>query len=170
MIGTRCFKFPTQALLLLLFLYILMTLLREIPFLIFGHVKWDSWYGEGVLTCRDIITSWYLRDTRCSSGRDTDYGHTMAKSQILCGPNSNLKYLGFGYKGLVFSRNNGWLMENMDKRLTVPKMGADKLVENTPDVPEFIWLNCLPKPKSLGFWWEKASLGVSSPWVVKKRA
>ena len=54
----------------------------------------------------------------------TDYGHTMAKSLILCGPNSNSnpnKYLGFGSKGLVFCRNNYWLMENMDKGLTVPK-------------------------------------------------
>ena len=31
------------------------------------------------------------------------------------------KYLGCGYKGLVFCRNNGWIMENMDKGLTVPK-------------------------------------------------
>ena len=28
------------------------------------------------------------------------------------------------------------------------KMGADKLAENTP---KFICLNCLPKPKGLGF-------------------
>ena len=45
----------------------------------------------------------------------TDYGHMKAKSLI---PN---KYLGCGYKGLVFCRNNGWIMENMDKGLTVPK-------------------------------------------------
>ena len=32
-------------------------------------------------------------------GTNTDYKHT--KSLILCGPNSN-KYLGLGYKGLVF--------------------------------------------------------------------
>jgi hypothetical protein len=31
------------------------------------------------------------------------------------------KYLGCGYKGLVFCRNNGCEMENMDKGLTVPK-------------------------------------------------
>ena len=32
----------------------------------------------------------------------------MAKSLILCGPNSNQNnYLGFGYKGLVFCRNIG---------------------------------------------------------------
>ena len=46
--------------------------------------------------------------------------------------------MGFGYKGLVFCRNNGWLMENMDKGLTVPKMGADKLAENTPNASKFI--------------------------------
>ena len=35
--------------------------------------------------------------------------------------------MGFGYKGLVFYRNNGWLMKNMDKELTVPKWpDADK--------------------------------------------
>ena len=47
-------------------------------------------------------------------------------------------------------------MENMDKGLTVPIMGADKLAENTP--------NILPKPKRLGFRWKKASLGIRSPW------
>ena len=57
-----------------------------------------------------------LKGTTCT----TDYGHTKAKSQILCGPNSNPN-LGVGYKGLVFCRNNGWIMENMDKELTVPK-------------------------------------------------
>ena len=39
----------------------------------------------------------------------SDYGHMMAKSLILFGPNSNpkpKKYLGFGYKGLHFCRNN----------------------------------------------------------------
>ena len=60
------------------------------------------------------------------------------------------KYLGCGYKlkGLVFCRNNGWIIENMDKRLTVAKLGDDSLVKNTPNAPEFI---CLPKPKSFGF-------------------
>ena len=31
------------------------------------------------------------------------------------------KCLGCGYKGLVFCRNNCWIMENMDKGITVPK-------------------------------------------------
>ena len=84
-----------------------------------------------------------------------DYGHTMAKSQN--------KNLGFGYKGLVFCRNNGWLMENIDKGLGT-KMGVDKLAKNTPNAPKRICPNCLPKPKSLGFLWKKASLGVRSPW------
>ena len=38
----------------------------------------------------------------------------MAKSQILCDPNSN-KYLGFGHKGLGFCRNNGRLNENLER-------------------------------------------------------
>ena len=29
--------------------------------------------------------------------------------------------MGCGYKGYVFCRNNGWIMKNMDKGLTVPK-------------------------------------------------
>ena len=45
------------------------------------------------------------------------------------------------------------------------KMGADKLAKNTPNAPKFISPNCLPKPKSLGFRWKKASLGVHSPWL-----
>ena len=52
----------------------------------------------------------------------TDYGHMIAKFLILCDQNSNPNpkywYLGFGYKGLVFCRNNGSLMEKMDKGLT----------------------------------------------------
>ena len=42
-------------------------------------------------------------------------------------------------------------------------MGVDKLVKNTPNAPKFICPNCLPKPKILGFWWKKDSLGVRSP-------
>ena len=32
-------------------------------------------------------------------------------------------------------------MENMDKGLTVFKMGADSSAENTPNAPEFIWIS-----------------------------
>ena len=45
-------------------------------------------------------------------------------------------------------------------------MGADSLAENTPNAPEFICPMCLPKPKSSGFQWKKASLGVRSPWIL----
>ena len=31
------------------------------------------------------------------------------------------KYLGCEYKDLVFCKNNDWIMENVDKGLTVPK-------------------------------------------------
>ena len=45
------------------------------------------------------------------------------------------------------------------------KIGADSLAENSPNYPEFICPTCLPKPKSSGFQWKKASLGVRSPWL-----
>ena len=57
----------------------------------------------------------------------TDYEHTMAKSLILCGPNSNSnpnpKYLNIWDVDikLSFCGNNGCIMENMNKGLTVPK-------------------------------------------------
>ena len=43
-------------------------------------------------------------------------------------------------------------------------MGVDSLAENTPNAPEFIRPICLLKPKSSGFQWKKASLGVHSQW------
>ena len=44
-------------------------------------------------------------------------------------------------------------MENMNKGLTVKKMGAGSLAKNTPNAPEFICQICLPKrsPKGLDF-------------------
>ena len=49
------------------------------------------------------------------------------------------------------------------------KMGADSLAKNIPNAPKFICPICLPKPKSLGFQWEKASLGVCSPCKIPSR-
>ena len=71
----------------------------------------------------------------------TDYGHTTAKSLILWGPNSNpdppKNIRDFDtFKGLVFCRN----MENMDKKLTVPKWVLIVL----PKIPQI--------PQKLGFW------------------
>jgi hypothetical protein len=61
------------------------------------------------------VRSWM---EKTKSEKSMDYGHTKAKSLNLCGPNSNPwipnKYLGSGFKGLVFGRNNGWIMEKMD--------------------------------------------------------
>ena len=65
------------------------------------------------------------------------------------------KYLGFGYKCLVFCRING---KHRQGNLST-KMRADEPAENTPNDPKF-----LSKSKSLGFWWKKALLGVCSPW------
>ena len=70
------------------------------------------------------------------------------------------KYLGVGYKGLV-CRNNGWIMENMDKELTVPKWA-----ENTPNASKNFSPKCLPKPKSSRFLKKKLSLGVRSPCFI----
>ena len=75
----------------------------------------------------------------------TDYGHMRAKSLVQI-PIPN-KYLGLGYKGLVFCRNNGWLMKNMDKGLTVPKW----VLINWPKIPQmpqtFLDQFVCPSPK-----------------------
>jgi hypothetical protein len=79
----------------------------------------------------------------------------MAKSLILCGPNSNSipnKYLGFEYKGLVFCRNNGVINENNKhgQGTHSTKMSADKSAENIQNAAQHFGPICLPKPKSLG--------------------
>ena len=56
----------------------------------------------------------------------------MAQIQIQI-PN---KYLGFGYKGLVFCRNNGWSHRKHGQGTYSTKMGSDKLAKNTLNVPE----------------------------------
>ena len=71
------------------------------------------------------------------TARRTDYGLRTHEGWI---PNSlqpKFKSQNIGF----FCRNNGWIIENMDKGLTVPK-----------------WV---PKPKNYGFQWKKA---VRSPW------
>ena len=61
----------------------------------------------------------------------TDHKHMMAKSLILFGPNLKLnKYLRFGYWGLVFCQNNDWLMENIDKWLTVVNLWGKHFKHN----------------------------------------
>ena len=45
-------------------------------------------------------------------------------------------------------------------------MGADSSGKNTPNAPEFIFPICLSKPKSSGFQWKTASLGIRSPWAI----
>ena len=50
-------------------------------------------------------------------------------------------------------------MEPMDKGLAVPKMGADKSTENTPNAPEIY----LPKLSVQAQKFGKASLGICSP-------
>ena len=73
--------------------------------------------------------------------------------------------MGFGYKDLVFCKDNGWVMENTDKELTLPNWaGTDKSAENTPNAHKIFGPIYLPKPKSLGFSKKR------SPWVSVVRA
>ena len=76
------------------------------------------------------------------------------------------RYLGCGYKGLGFCRNNGWVIENMDKAQGThcTKMCADKLAENNPKCPKIYLPNLSAQAKKLGFQWKKVSMGVRSPW------
>ena len=74
----------------------------------------------------------------CSNPRTTDTRRLnpqffAAQIQILI-PN---KYLGCGYTDLGFCRNNGWIMENMDKGLTVPKWGLI-VWPKIPQILEFV--------------------------------
>ena len=91
---------------------------------------------------------------------------SLAKNKYLLLKNSNPnpKYLGCGYKGLVFCRNNGWIMENIEKELTVQKRDADILAKKAQ---KFICPICLPRSSVIQ--WKKASLGVRSPWFRKCR-
>ena len=107
-------------------------------------------------------TFWLLKKVNCiysikRSGlwtRTTD--KQKAKSQFFAAqiqiPNST-KYLGCGYKGLVFCRNNDWLMENVDKGLKVPEWLLIVQPKIPQSAPKFICPICLPKPKSLRFQW-----------------
>ena len=47
--------------------------------------------------------------------------NTDAKSLIFAPKFKLNEYLGRGYKGVVFCRNYDWIMEKMDKGITVPK-------------------------------------------------
>ena len=80
-----------------------------------------------------------------------DYGHTNSwRPKFKSQSHINIWDLDI-HKGLVFCRNNGCLMENMDKELTVPIWVRINWLENTPNAPKFMCPNCLPMPKSLGF-------------------
>ena len=69
------------------------------------------------------------------------------------------------YKGLVFCRNNGWIMENMDKGLTVPKWVLI-IRPKIPQMPQNLSAQFVcPNPKVWDFDEKKASLGVRSPWL-----
>ena len=68
------------------------------------------------------------------------------------------KYLGFGYKGLVFCRNNGGLMENMDKGLTVPKWVLIRQPK-IPQMPQIYLPNLSVQAQNFGISMKKGFIG-----------
>ena len=90
----------------------------------------------------------------------TDYGLTLPKSLILCGPHSNpipKNYLGFRYKK--------WLIDGKHGQGThSTKFGAAKSTKSTPNAPQIFVPTCPPKAKGLRF--SKKALFVLSPCLV----
>ena len=89
-------------------------------------------------------------------GQSTDYGHTMARFLILCGPYSNIlanEYLGCD---ITFCRSNSWLMENSGTYCI--KMGADNSAENT-QMPKIYPPNFSAKAQKFGILMKKGFIG-----------
>ena len=57
----------------------------------------------------------------------------------------------------------------MDKGLTIPKMGADSLAENTQNAPKSFGPICLPKLKCLGFSKKSSLSGCSQSELGKSK-
>ena len=100
------------------------------------------------------ICSKYMKHWKSYMDFYTDYGHTKAKCLILCDPNSSPipnKYLGCRYKGLVFCRNNGWIMKKMDKGLLLAKLVL-RVWPKIPQMPQNLSAQFVcPRPKVLAF-------------------
>ena len=72
---------------------------------------------------------------------------------------------GLGLKSKVTCGKNKWMMEIMDKGLTVSKMGAHALIENTPNTTPNLSRLIFPIcPKVWEIVEKKELLGVRSPW------
>jgi hypothetical protein len=84
----------------------------------------------------------------------TDNGHTIAKYLLLLGQNSNTNPK-LDIKAEFFFRNNGLLMKNMDKGLTVPKWVMIVWPKIPQISPEFI----CPNPKVPDFNEKKSFIG-----------
>ena len=98
--------------------------------------------GQGVIKFARLL---FLLGPRTTDTRLLNPKFFAAQIQI---PVLN-KYLGFWYKGLVFCRNNGWLMENTDKGLTVSKWVLINWPKIPPNAPKFIYPSAQPKSFNL---------------------
>ena len=107
----------------------------------------SSWPNSYMVKNKTIIGE------NAAMGSSTDYGPL---------PNKCLGASGF------FCRNNGWIMENMDKELTVPKWVLI-VRPKIPQMPEKISSqNVCPSPKVRDFW-KKALSGCPQSVVLPIR-
>ena len=104
------------------------------------------------------------RDCIIYSG--TDYGLLMAISQILFGQYHIWDIFWLGLKTKVFCGKNNWMMEIMNKGLTVPKWGLIVVRPKIPQIPQNLFGQSAQKFEiSL----KKDSSGVRSPCTQPRR-
>ena len=103
----------------------------------FECLIFNSNYKEfllGICGPKVLVIIWQCNLFPFSHGLRTHNGLIPNSLQHKFNSQSQINIFDLDIKACFFCRNNGLLMENMDKGL----MGADKLVENTPNAPKFI--------------------------------
>ena len=132
-----------------------------------GHTVWEIWkFNESkILVCTSMTVFKFpsLLFLKSYYGNNTDYGHTKAKSLILCSPaqiqiSIPYEYLECGYKGLFFCRNNGWIMEIMDKGTHCTKKGL--IVQpKIPEMPQNLSVQFVCQPRKFSILMKKGFTG-----------
>ena len=70
------------------------------------------------------------------------------------------EYMWIGYESLVFCRNNGWIIENMDKVLTLPKWVLIVRPKILQRPQKCFSQNVRPSPKVRDFWKKLTQMSV----------
>ena len=81
------------------------------------------------------------------NAQTTDMKANSLRHKFKCQSQTNIWDVDTGYKGLVFCRNNGWIIENTDKGLTVPKWEPKIPQMPQNDYAQFV----CPSPNVLDF-------------------